>query len=102
MKDFDQINRRTHLYLGLFLVPWLLMYGVSSFLIGHHSWFRSDQPPSWQLLFDREYQRPISDQIDLREVAAPQITYGRLSNAPAKAPSPKTSLWTCSARFLDC
>ena len=32
---FGKINRRTHLYLGLFLLPWLAMYGVSSF--DHHS-----------------------------------------------------------------
>lgn len=69
MKSFDQINRRTHLYLGLFLMPWLLMYGVSSFLISHHAWFRSDQPPTWQPLFEREYHRPIPDRVDLRAVA---------------------------------
>lgn len=69
MKSFDQINRRTHLYLGLFLMPWLLMYGVSSFLISHHDWFRSDQPPTWQPLFEREYHRPIPDPVDLRAVA---------------------------------
>lgn len=72
MKSFDLINRRTHLYLGLFLIPWLLMYGLSSFLISHHAWFRSDQPPAWQPLFEREYHRTILDQTDLREVA-PEI-----------------------------
>ena len=25
MLTFDRINRRTHLYLGLFLLPWVLM-----------------------------------------------------------------------------
>jgi hypothetical protein len=39
MTTFDKINRRTHLYLGLFLMPWLLMYGVSSFIVIHQSWF---------------------------------------------------------------
>lgn len=69
MQSFDHLNRRTHLYLGLFLLPWVLMYGISSFLISHHNWFRSDQPPVWQLVFDREYQRPIPDKADLRDVA---------------------------------
>ncbi len=69
MRSFDLLNRRTHLYLGLFLMPWLLMYGVSSFLISHHAWFRSDEAPSWQPLFEREYHRQIPDQVDLREVA---------------------------------
>lgn len=69
MKRFDLINRRAHLYLGLFLLPWLTMYGVSSFLISHHAWFRSDQPPNWQPVFERPYQRPAPADADLREVA---------------------------------
>ena len=72
MKNFDHLNRRTHLYLGLFLIPWLLMYGFSSFLISHHAWFRSDRPPTWQPLFEREYHRLIPEQADLR-VAALEI-----------------------------
>jgi len=39
MKSFDHLNRRIHLYLGLFLLPWLCMYGVSSFMISHPDWF---------------------------------------------------------------
>jgi hypothetical protein len=69
MKTFDQINRRTHLYLGMIVMPWLLMYGVSSFMISHQDWFRSDQPTQWQPVFEREYHRQIPDQADLREVA---------------------------------
>ena len=69
MKTFDQINRRTHLYLGMFVMPWLVMYGVSSFMISHQDWFRSDQPPVWKPVFEREYQRQITEQVDLRMVA---------------------------------
>ncbi|MCX6623170.1 MAG: hypothetical protein NTY38_19315 [Acidobacteria bacterium] len=32
---FDKINRRTHLYVGLTLLPWFFMYGVSSFFFSH-------------------------------------------------------------------
>jgi hypothetical protein len=69
MITFDRINRRTHLYLGLFLLPWVIMYGASSFLVSHQAWFRSEQPPGWELLFEREYHHPINDRQDLREVA---------------------------------
>jgi hypothetical protein len=69
MKSFDHFNRRTHLYLGLFLTPWLVMYGFSSFLISHHAWFRSDQQPAWQPVFDREYQRAVPEGAELRSVA---------------------------------
>ena len=55
---FDKINRRTHLYLGLFLMPWLFMYGASSFILIHQSWFRLEKPPEWEPLFERTYSRP--------------------------------------------
>ena len=70
MMTFDRFNRRTHLYLGLFLVPWILMYGASSFIISHRSWFQSNEPPRWDLLFEREYRHAIDDQKPLRAVAA--------------------------------
>lgn len=35
--------RRAHLYLGLFLFPWAVLYGVTAFLFNHPSAF-SDQP----------------------------------------------------------
>ena len=90
MKSFDRINRRTHLYLGLFLMPWLLMYGLSSFLISHHSWFRSNQEPPWEPLFDREYQRPVTDTKDLRETAREILNDSRLEGAFwAQRPKPE-------------
>ena len=69
MTSFDKINRRTHLYVGLFLMPWLLMYGVSSFIIIHQSWFRTDKELGWEPLFEKEYHRPVSDPGDSRETA---------------------------------
>ena len=61
MPTFDKINRRTHLYLGLFLMPWLMMYGVSSFIVIHNSWFRQDPLPK-ETLFEKPYSRPVTSQ----------------------------------------
>ena len=69
MKTFDKINRRTHLFLGLFLMPWLLMYGVSSLFLIHQSWSRGDKELAWEPLFEKAYRRPASDQGDLRATA---------------------------------
>ncbi len=62
MTTFDRINRRAHLYLGLVLIPWVVMFGVSSFVISHHAtWFKSDQQPAWEPVFERSYQHPVPD-----------------------------------------
>jgi hypothetical protein len=49
MTSFDKINRRVHLYLGLLLAPWLLMYGVSSFIVIHETWFKMAREREWEL-----------------------------------------------------
>lgn len=69
MTTFDKVNRRTHLYLGLFLMPWLLMYGVSSFIIIHQSWFGADKQRERETLYEKEYHRPINTEGDLRAAA---------------------------------
>ena len=34
-----KIMRRTHLYAGLFLAPWVAMYGFSGLIFNHYNWF---------------------------------------------------------------
>lgn len=43
LKQFIHLLRRGHLYLGLFLFPWAILYGVSAFLFNHPTAF-SDNP----------------------------------------------------------
>lgn len=43
MKRFAHLLRRVHLYLGLLLLPWAVLYGVTAFLFNHPAAF-SDQP----------------------------------------------------------
>lgn len=38
-KSVLQIVRRTHLYAGLFLAPWVAMYGFSGLIFNHGDWF---------------------------------------------------------------
>lgn len=68
---FDLVNRRTHLYLGMFLIPWFFMYGFSSLIISHHSWFRGGDP-GWNLIEEKEYHFDV-EQYDNERVAAEQI-----------------------------
>ena len=40
-------------------MPWLLMYGVSSFMVIHNKWFPSDRPAR-EPLFEKAYDRPVN------------------------------------------
>jgi hypothetical protein len=71
---FDKMNRRTHLFLGLFLMSWLLMYGVSSFIIIHQRWFRADKAGVRETVFEKSYNHPVAahgvnNEPDLRAAA---------------------------------
>lgn len=70
---FNRFNRRLHLYLALLLVPWILMYGVSSFVINHNPYFQGlydDGVPQWTDRFDRPYHRVVPEDADLEQIAA--------------------------------
>jgi len=36
---FSLFNRRAHMYLGLFLAPWMVMYAVSAIVMNHRDFF---------------------------------------------------------------
>ncbi len=38
------VERRTHMYLGLFLGPWMVMYAVSTLAMTHREWVQSFYP----------------------------------------------------------
>jgi hypothetical protein len=66
------LNRRTHLYLALFLLPWFLMYGVSSIPFSHNQYFEDRDKakgiPLWTKRFERSYEIAIPDGPELRAV----------------------------------
>ena len=70
---FNLINRRTHLYLAMFLLPWFLVNGISSIPFSHHSYFRElyrDGIPQWTVRFERDYDRPVPHDANLRKIGA--------------------------------
>ncbi|WP_321476715.1 PepSY-associated TM helix domain-containing protein [uncultured Paludibaculum sp.] len=52
---FSKVLRRTHMYLALFLTPWVLMYTASTFVMNHREWFKDlyGGPPK-PAVFERE------------------------------------------------
>ncbi|MCC6590259.1 MAG: PepSY-associated TM helix domain-containing protein [Bryobacterales bacterium] len=51
---FSKILRRIHLYLALFLAPWVLMYTISTFVMNHRAWFRGHNAPPPSFVKERQ------------------------------------------------
>ncbi len=68
-----KIMRRTHLYAGLFLAPWVAMYGFSGLIFNHGSWFApggGDKPIEWTVDVTALPQWPEPDVLAGKVVAA--------------------------------
>src|SRR5262249_15376953 len=81
---FDKINRRTHLYAAMFLLPWFSVYGLSSFLFNHPQFRQPAKGTSeWAVRFEHEYHlAPIPADADLRPIAAKVIRENGLPRGP--------------------
>ena len=57
MKNWNLLFRRTHLYLGLLLIPWMLVYACSTFAFNHGEHFRAYRAadPQWLPLWEKDY-----------------------------------------------
>lgn len=69
---FSDLNRRVHLYLGLALLPWFFLYGVSSIPFAHNAFFealdKAKNQPQWTLREERAYDVAVpEDPEQLRE-----------------------------------
>lgn len=62
---------RVHLYLGMILVPWILIYAVSSLVINHGPLVRqiyNDKRPEQKEILNQSYDRPVSGNTDLKKL----------------------------------
>jgi hypothetical protein len=48
--------RRAHLYMGLFLLPWVVMFGVSSIPLNHAT---SQTPVTWTQVAEHRFKAPL-------------------------------------------
>ena len=53
---FQHAVRRTHLYMGLFLLPWVVMFGVSSIPLNHIS---TNDPPAWARVAEQNFDDEV-------------------------------------------
>jgi hypothetical protein len=60
---FAHLNRSVHLYAGLALLPWFLMYGISSIPFAHAQFFdardAAKKLPLWTMRMDRTMEVPV-------------------------------------------
>lgn len=55
--------RRLHLYLGLVLLPWVLMYGLSALPFAHHDFFEARDKALGKPLWTPRYERPLEVEV---------------------------------------
>jgi hypothetical protein len=65
MKSWNLIVRRTHLYLGMLLMPWLLVYGLSTVTLNHAEAFQKLRPADPQFL--PLWEKPQSLTVPLQD-----------------------------------
>jgi hypothetical protein len=66
---FSKLVRRSHMYLALFLTPWLVVYAMSGFVLNHGAWFMPGhgtdrQAPPFVKLEERPYEAVFSPEAD--------------------------------------
>jgi hypothetical protein len=56
------------MYLALFLMPWMVVYALSSFIFNHHALFRGGKPlAQFEKVEELPYEAVFSDGIEPRE-----------------------------------
>ncbi len=59
----NKLIRRTHMYLALFLAPWVLMYAISTLAMNHReafvTWYGNSRP-TWEVERTLDYTRDMS------------------------------------------
>lgn len=69
---FSKIVRRTHLYLALFLAPWVLMYTLSTLVMNHRAYFVEKYgrgPVPLQKERELTYSGTFSENVALRDIS---------------------------------
>jgi hypothetical protein len=69
---FSRVIRRTHLYLALFLAPWVLMYAMSTFVMNHRAHFIEKYgrgPAPWVKERELPYEGALPEQASPRDAA---------------------------------
>lgn len=78
----SKIVRRTHMYLALFLTPWMIIYSLSGLVLNHGQTVRKWYGGSFgqfEKVEEREYKAAFSDTADARMIGAQILEHLNLS-----------------------
>ncbi len=65
---WSRFIRRTHMYLALFLTPWMFVYALSSTIFNHFRFFSGGKPlAQFEQVEELPYEAVFSDGIELHE-----------------------------------
>lgn len=75
MKNANLLLRRSHLYLGLVMIPWMMMYALSTVLFNHGEYFRQFRPadPQFEPLWEKDYAIALPAEADQLRATAQRI-----------------------------
>jgi hypothetical protein len=103
---YSHLNRRLHLYLGLALLPWFFMYGISSVPFAHSQYFdRLDAAtglPLWTLRAERIVDVPVPEapaglrafgRTLLAEAGVDSSSFGTYRQSPSQINVYSYSFW---------
>jgi hypothetical protein len=68
---FSRILRRTHMYVALFLTPWVLMYALSTMAMNHRDYFRKaygGNPVLWEKEKEQTYPAAFPARAEPRAI----------------------------------
>ena len=72
----SKLLRRIHMYLALFLTPWVLMYGLSTMAMNHHQSLRAlyGGAPAFALERELAYERSFGEDASAKQIARQILT----------------------------
>lgn len=97
---WDRVMRISHLYTGLFLVPWMTVYALSAFCLNHSTWF-TNLAPKWAAMRPVNYTADAVFPKDPEEQAVVLLRHLDLDGPHSIIGTPTTNqliLWrSCAA-----
>jgi hypothetical protein len=103
---YSHINRRLHLYLGMALLPWFFMYGISSIPFAHTPFFNQLDAakglPMWTMRAGRTIDLPVPEDTAglrtlgaalLREAGIEGTSFGTYRQSPTQINVYSYSFW---------